>query len=152
MIMKVRKLIPCLVSFLNEFVWQQSSIILFMTSNHQPPNLVFPNFFHAFFSVWKRKQTSYWSSKTVFFSVLNQWTVCFLFQLLKLRNRKICGNNWGRQDWLFDVMNKVCCHINSFKKLTRHGINFLNSWSCLLGTNLMKEPIRNPAWNQFPKH
>ena len=42
-------------------------------SNHQTTNLVFPNFFHEFFSV------------------LDLWKVCFLFQLLKLR--KIRENN-----------------------------------------------------------
>jgi hypothetical protein len=28
------------------------TIILFVTSNHQATNLVFPNFFHEFFSAW----------------------------------------------------------------------------------------------------
>ena len=38
-----------------------------MLSNHQTPNLVFPNLLHEFLSLssWKRKQTSY-RSKTVF--------------------------------------------------------------------------------------
>ena len=57
--------------------------------------------------------------------------------------------------WWFDVMNKIiedCCQTNSFKKLTRHGINFLAlSRSSLPRTNLMKELTRNFAWNQFPK-
>ena len=44
-----------------------ASYILLVTSNHQTPNLVFPNFVHEFFSAWKRKQTFYWSSKTDFF-------------------------------------------------------------------------------------
>ena len=32
--------------------------------------------------------------------------MCLLsFQLLKLR--KICGKNWGKQDWWIDVTNKI---------------------------------------------
>ena len=61
--------------------------ILFMTSNHHTTNFVFPNFFHEFFSVLP-----------FFFKVLDQWKVCFLFQLLKLR--KILGKNWGKRTFL----------------------------------------------------
>ena len=67
----------------------------------------FPQFFPRFFlsfSSWKRKQTFYWF-KTGIFSVLDQWKDCFLFQLLKLR--KIRRKNWGKQDWWFDVTNKI---------------------------------------------
>ena len=37
--------------------------------------------------------------------VWDQSKVFFLFQLLKLR--KIRGKNWGKQDWWFDVTNKI---------------------------------------------
>ena len=68
----------------------------------KPPNhkSCFPQFFPRNFlslSSRKRKQTFYWS-KTGFFLVLDQWKVCFLFHLLKLRKirwkigrNKICG-------------------------------------------------------------
>ena len=43
-------------------------------------------------------------SKQVF-SVLDQWKVHFLFQLLKLR--KIYGKIGGKQIWCFDITNKI---------------------------------------------
>jgi hypothetical protein len=59
-----------------------------VTSNHKTTNLVFPNFFHEFFSALsvekenelfigpKLKKKLFWTNKK---------SVCFLFQLLKLR-------------------------------------------------------------------
>ena len=62
-------------------------------------------------SWWKlSKQISYWSKTDFFFSVLDQWKVCFLFQLVKLR--KICEKNWGNKigvRW-FDLTNKIHVH------------------------------------------
>ena len=63
-----------------------------------------PNFFHGFFSVEKENKLfirpNLWKKLC-----LDQYKVYFLFQLLKLRNiRKI---NWGKQDWWFNVMNKI---------------------------------------------
>ena len=63
----------------SDSLWQ------FVTSNHQTTNFVFHNLFHKIFlslSIWNRKQTFYWS-QTDFFSVLDQWKVCILFQMLK---------------------------------------------------------------------
>ena len=74
---------------------------LFVTSNHQTTNLVFPNFFHEFFSVFAvEKITFYWFKTGCFLSV---GPMKKLFQLIKLRTN--CGNNWVL--WWFDVMNKI---------------------------------------------
>ena len=51
-----------------------------------------------------KKKVNFILVQTGFFSVLDQWKVYFLFQLIKLR--KIRGKNWGKQNWLFDVTNK----------------------------------------------
>ena len=64
--------------------------ILFVTSNHQTTNLVFPNYFNKFFSVWAvEKENKLFigaklRKKTCFGPI---WKVCFLFQLLKLRKK-----------------------------------------------------------------
>ena len=72
---------------------------------HQTTNLVFPNFFHLFFSALavEKENKLFIVPKQVFFSVLDQWKVCFLFQLLKLR--KIHGKNGGKNGCLV-----VWCH------------------------------------------
>ena len=61
--------------------------IFYLVRDIKPPNnqscfsQFFPRIFNSFIS-WKINQTFYWS-KIVFFSVLDQWKVCFLFSLLK---------------------------------------------------------------------
>ena len=61
-------------------------------------------FLHIFlsFSRWNRKQTFYWS-KQVFLSVLDQSKLSSTAQLRKIREK-----NWGKQDWFwwFDVTKK----------------------------------------------
>ena len=87
----------------------------FVTSNHQTTNLVFPIFFYEIFSVEQLKKiTNFLLVQNSFFSVLDQWKVCYLFQLLKLR--KIRGKNWGKQKlffWWIDVTNKTIFLKNS---------------------------------------
>ena len=59
----------------------------FVTSNHQTTNLVFPIFFHEIFSVEQLKKiTNFLLVQNSFFSVLDQWKVCFLFELLNWEN------------------------------------------------------------------
>ena len=71
-----------------------------MTSIHQTTNLVSPNFFHEFFSVWavEKYNTFFFDPEQIFFSVLDQWKAFFLLQLLnwenfveKIGENKICG-------------------------------------------------------------
>ena len=79
---------------------------MILTSNHQTTNLVFPKFFHKCFSVlssWRREQAFHWYKNEKKPFCTNK--KFFLFQLLKLR--KMYGNNWGKQNWWFDVMNKI---------------------------------------------
>ena len=62
----------------------RQSIIVFVTSNHQTTNLVFPNFFHKFIlslSSWKRKQTFHWS-KTEKKSVLDRSNKHIIYPLI----------------------------------------------------------------------
>ena len=57
------------------------------------------------FSVWavEKKETYHWY-KTEKKPDLDQWKICFLFQMLKMR--QIHGKNLGNQDWLFgDLMS-----------------------------------------------
>ena len=44
-------------------------------------NFIFPNYFHKFFSAWAVEK------KIVKKPVLDEWKVCFIFQLLKLRKK-----------------------------------------------------------------
>ena len=70
--------------------------ILFVTSNHQTTNLVFPNFFPWIFlslSSWKRKQVFSQTSKL----------------------RKIRGKNWRKLDWFFGgLMSRTRYSIENF--------------------------------------
>ena len=73
-------------------------------SEHQTTKqliLISPIFSWTFliFSSWKRQQTCL--VKKYFLSVLDQWNFCFH------KLRKIRGNNWEKQDWWFDVTNKI---------------------------------------------
>ena len=81
----------------------QVTINFFLVRDIKPPNnqSCFPQFFPRIFlsfSSWK-KPTFYGPKLTGLFSVLDQWKVCFLFQLLKLR--KIREKKLGKQNSLF---------------------------------------------------
>ena len=95
-----------------EFVFGQSGMcttfILFVTSIHQTKNIVFPIFFHEFFSVWPDEKEN-----ELFIGPKLRKKICygpvkslFLFQLLKLR--KFRGKNWGKQDsWFGGFMSRT---------------------------------------------
>ena len=74
-----------------------------MTSNHQRTNLVSPNFFTKFsqFEHLKSKNNFNWSKTEKKKSDLDPKTSLF-YQL-----KKNCGKKWGKQDWWFDVTNKI---------------------------------------------
>ena len=59
------------------------AFILLVTSNHQTTNFVFPNFSTNFSQFGQlKKQTNFLLVQNRFFLDLDQWKVCFLFQLL----------------------------------------------------------------------
>ena len=83
--------------------------ILFVTSNHQTTNLVFPNYFQEFFSVWtvekenklfigpKLRKNLFWTNK----------------KLSSFSTAKTEKNSWKKLGktrlvvWWFDIMNKI---------------------------------------------
>jgi hypothetical protein len=73
-----------------------------VTSNHQTTNLVFPKFFYQFFSVSVVKKEN-----KLFIGTKPRKT-CFgpiksLFSFSTAQAEK----NWGKQDWWFDVTNRI---------------------------------------------
>ena len=75
--------------------------------------ILFSPIFSIIFSQFEqlKKKTNFFWSKTRFSSVLDQWKVCFLFQLLKLRK----FHEWGKQDWLFGgLMSRTRYTINIY--------------------------------------
>ena len=85
-------------------VWCHDQDTYVSCSWHQttkPPILFSPIFSTNVspFEQLKKKTNILLVQNRFFFSVLDQWKVCFLFQLLK--KRKIRGKKWGNQDWLF---------------------------------------------------
>ena len=77
-------------------------------SNHQTTNLVFPNFFHEFFSVWAVEKANFLLVQNRFFflSVLDQWKGFFFF--LNCSTEKISWKKLGKTRfvvWSFDVTN-----------------------------------------------
>ena len=94
--------------------------ILFVTSNHRTTNLVSPDFFPEFFSVWAVEKES-----KVF---IGPKQVSFLFHLLKLR--KNCGKNCGKQySWFGGLMSRTR-HTTSFVARETKQIIFSN-FSCM---------------------
>ena len=86
---------------------------LYLFRGIKPPNnqYCFPQFFPRLFlslTSWKRKQTFYWS-KTDFSSVLDQWKVCFLFQLFKqpILFPPIFSRNFSQFDYILEKWNKL---------------------------------------------
>ena len=84
---------------------------LFVTSNHQTTNLVFPIFFHEFFSVEQLK------AKTNFSLVVQNWEkTCFgpIKSFFSFSTAKTEKNSWKKLVktklvvWWFDVTKKIC--------------------------------------------
>ena len=102
--------------------------ILFVTSNHQTTNLVFPNFFLEFFSVWgDEKENKLFIGPKLRKKLFGT----NLFQLLKLRKNR--GKNWGKQySWFGGLMS-----------WTIH--SFLNSNICLSLRSLFRFVKPHPS-------
>ena len=89
---------------------QRKTNILFVTSNRQTTNLVFPNFFHEFFSVWEDEKEN-----KLFIGPKMRKKTCFgpiksLFSFSTVQAEK---NSWKKLGetklvvWWFDVRNKI---------------------------------------------
>ena len=92
-------------------IWWVFTWLLYISCSwHQatkPPILFSPILSTEFFSAWKVEKENYLfiDPKQVSLKILDQWKGFFLFQLVKLR--KICGKNWEKQDWWFDVTKNI---------------------------------------------
>ena len=82
--------------------------ILFVTSNHQTTNLVFPNFFHEFFSVWAVEKYN-----KLFIGPKLRKKICLgpiksLLSFSTAQLRKFHGKKWGKTRFVvlwFDITN-----------------------------------------------
>ena len=77
-----------------------------MTSIHQTTNLVFPNFFQEFFSVLAVEKEN---KLFVGPKLKKTWlgTIKSLFSFSTAKTEKNWWKNWGKQNWWFDVTNKI---------------------------------------------
>ena len=85
--------------------------ILFVTSNHQTTNLVFPNFFHETFSAWAVEKTTtlYWSKQNRFF-FLRFGPMKSLFSFSSGQTEKNSQKKLWKTKfvvWWFDVTKKL---------------------------------------------